>query len=97
MNEDREFLYGWHIVMAAAIGVGLCLSPIPFYEIGVFAPELVREFKWGIGDVMGGVVFMMIGVLIASTIVDLLADGYGVRLVTTMLHPIQYPVPWGYI
>jgi predicted MFS family arabinose efflux permease len=79
---EGEFRRGWTLVMAATIGVGLGLSPIPFYEIGLMAPELAREFHWPIATIMGGVFFMMLGVLIMAPLVGWLTDRYGVRPVT---------------
>ncbi|WP_317928520.1 MFS transporter [Halioxenophilus sp. WMMB6] len=74
-----EFARGWPIILAAGLGIGLGLSPMPFYTIGMFAPQLAREFQWGFGDIMVGIMVMTIMSLIASPIVGHLADRYGVR------------------
>ena len=74
-----EFRTGWPVVMAAMLGIGLGLSPVPFYTIGVLAPELAREFGWSFGDIMGGLPIMTFAVLVASPAVGLLADRVGVR------------------
>jgi MFS family permease len=76
-----EFARGWRIVLAATVGVALGLSPIPFYEIGVFAPELAREFHWSVASIMGGVFFMMCGSMAGSPAVGFLADRFGTRRV----------------
>lgn len=81
-TDAGEFRRGWTLVLAAAVGVALGLSPIPFYELGLFAPELAREFNWPIATIMGGVFFMMAGVIIMAPIVGWLSDRYGVRRVT---------------
>ena len=44
--RDSEFGRGWPVVSAAAVGVGLGLSPLPFYTLGVFVAPLVQEFGW---------------------------------------------------
>lgn len=80
-DQVGEFRRGWPIVAASCVGIALGLSPIPFYEIGLFAPELAREFHWGIGAIMTGVFFMMCGSLIASPAVGFLADRFGARRV----------------
>jgi MFS family permease len=69
------------MVLASGVGIALGLSPIPFYEIGLIAPELARAFHWGIGTIMAGVFFMMCGSLIASPAVGFLADRFGARRV----------------
>ena len=77
-----EFRRGWTLVLAATVGVALGLSPIPFYELGLFAPQLAREFNWPMATIMAGVFFMMVGVVIMAPIVGWLSDRYGVRIVT---------------
>ncbi len=74
-----EFRTGWPVVLAAMLGIGLGLSPVPFYTIGMLAPELAREFGWAFGDIMGGLPIMTFAVLVASPAVGLLADRVGVR------------------
>lgn len=74
-----EFRTGWPVVLASMLGIGLGLSPVPFYTIGMLAPELAREFGWAFGDIMAGLPIMTFAVLVASPIVGLLADRIGVR------------------
>ena len=38
-----EFRTGWPVVLAAMLGIGLGLSPVPFYSIGMLAPELATR------------------------------------------------------
>lgn len=80
-TDYSEFKRGWTIILASSIGIGLGLSPVPFYTIGMFAPELSREFGWGFGDIMVGIMVMTVGALIASPLVGNLADRFGVRKV----------------
>lgn len=77
-----EFGKGWPVVLSAMLGIGLGLSPVPFYTIGVLAPELAREFGWGFGQIMTGLPIMTMAVLVASPIVGFMADRFGVRPVT---------------
>jgi len=76
-----EFRRGWPIILAASIGIGLGLSPVPFYTIGMLAPELSAEFGWNIGDIMAGIAVMTVSALIASPIAGNLTDRFGVRRV----------------
>jgi MFS family permease len=77
-----EFRRGWRVVLSAMVGIGLGLSPVPFYTIGILAPELAREFGWNFGQIMLGISFTTAGVVLASPLVGLLADRFGVRIVT---------------
>jgi hypothetical protein len=72
-----EFKLGWPVVASAMLGIGLGLSPLPFYTIGILAPELAREFGWGFAEILGGLPIMTFAVLLASPLVGLLADRIG--------------------
>lgn len=76
-----EFRDGWKVVLASTIGIGLGLSPVPFYTLGMIAPELAKEFGWGFGQIMSGLTISTLVVLFSSPIVGNLADRFGVRKV----------------
>jgi predicted MFS family arabinose efflux permease len=78
---SAEFRLGWGVVLSALVGIGLGLSPVPFYTIGMLAPELHKAFGWEFGAIMGGLPIMTLGVLVASPAVGMLADRFGVRQV----------------
>jgi predicted MFS family arabinose efflux permease len=85
---DGEFKRGWQIVLASFLGIGLGLSPMPFYTMGVFAPHLARAFGWTIGQVMGGLSMTTLMVLWAAPAVGLLAGKIGVRRVVLIALPL---------
>ncbi|MBI1392777.1 MAG: MFS transporter [Alphaproteobacteria bacterium] len=79
-----EFRQGWPVVAAAAVGVGLGLSPLPFYTIGVFIPPLLREFGpmgWTPGDILNALAIYTFGAFAASPIIGLLTERFGARRV----------------
>lgn len=76
-----EFKTGWRVVLASMLGIGLGLSPLPFYTTGIFAPYLVKAFGWKIGQIMGGITVTTLMVLWAGPLVGLLAVRFGVRRV----------------
>jgi MFS family permease len=76
-----EFRRGWPIVLASMLGVGLGLSPLPFYTIGVFAPQLAREFGWGMGQIFFGITVTTFVVLGAAPLAGYLGSRFGVRKV----------------
>ncbi len=81
MRGYGEFETGWRVVVASMIGIGLGLSPVPFYTIGMLAPQLAKAFHWEFGQIMGGITIMTATVLIAAPLAGLLADRFGVRRV----------------
>ncbi|MBU2980036.1 MFS transporter [Alteromonas sp. C1M14] len=81
VSSFSEFKEGWKIVLASTLGIGLGLSPVPFYTLGMLAPELSKEFGWGFGEIMTGLTISTLVVLFFSPIVGNLADRFGVRKV----------------
>lgn len=76
-----EFRRGWQVVLASLLGIGLGLSPMPFYTVGLFAPHLAKEFGWSIGEIMGGIAVTTLMVVFAGPVVGLVAVRFGVRRV----------------
>lgn len=81
--DDRmgEFRRGWKVVVAALLGVGLGLSPLPFYTTGVFAPYLAKEFGWSVGDIMGSLGMTTLMVIWAGPLAGILAVRFGAKAV----------------
>ena len=77
----EEFKYGWKVVLASAIGVGLGLSPIPFYTLGVFIGPYAAEFGWQVSEILLAFTVMSVVVFLMAPIVGNLADKIGVRKV----------------
>lgn len=88
-----EFRQGWPIVVAAMLGIGLGLSPVPLYSTGALAPHLAEAFGWGFGQIMAGLTVMTLTVLLAAPLVGILADRFGVRpvaLVSVVLFGLSF-------
>lgn len=84
MVKDGEFERGWPVLAAAAVGVGLGLSPLPFYTIGVMIPPLLQEFGpmgWTPGDILNALAIYTFGAFAASPIIGILTERYGARRV----------------
>jgi MFS family permease len=81
MRAGAEFGRGWPIVSAAAVGIGLGLSPLPFYTIGVFIGPLAAEFGWTVQDVLYALPVYTVGAFLMSPLIGYLADRAGARRV----------------
>ncbi|MFS4467241.1 MFS transporter [Maribacter sp. 2210JD10-5] len=75
----KEFKFGWPVILSSTFGIGLGMSPLPFYTIGVFAIPLTKNFGWDMGTVMGGITVFTIVALFASPLVGYVADKIGAR------------------
>ncbi len=87
MAGTSEFRRGWPVLSAAAVGVGLGLSPLPFYTIGVFIPPLLAEFGpmgWKAGDILNALAIYTFGAFFASPITGMLAHRFGARRVAVI-------------
>lgn len=76
-----EFRFGWPVVASSALGIGLGLSPLPFYTLGVFAPSFTAEFGWRQDEIMFAFFILTIGVWILSPLAGFVTDKFGVRKV----------------
>ncbi len=87
MAESGEFKRGWPVLSAAAVGVGLGLSPLPFYTIGVFIPPILAEFGpmgWSPGDILNALAIYTFGAFFASPVIGILAQKFGARRVAIL-------------
>jgi MFS family permease len=60
-------------------GVGLGLSPVGFYTVGVFAPVLAQTFGWSFGSIFFGLTVQTIAAVVFAPVSGMLADRYGAR------------------
>ena len=81
-SKYQEFKSGWPVMSAAAVGIGLGMSPLPFYTLGVLAGPIMAEFGWGLGDVFVAFPVFTLTAFFMAPIVGILADKFGARLVS---------------
>lgn len=74
-----EFAKGWKIVVAATLGVGLGLSPLPVYTLGMLAPQLAADFGWSIAQVMGVMSITTLTVVLSAPLTGMLTGRFGAR------------------
>jgi len=84
----EEFRLGWKSVFASAVGIGLGLSPLPYYTLGVFIAPLINEFGWSVEQIMRGLPILILGALVMSPLAGYFADKYGVRKVVLTSIPL---------
>ena len=78
-----EFKRGWPILLAAILGVGLGLSPVPFYTTGAIAPHLAKEFGWRMGEIFFSLTMLTLVTLFAAPLAGVLAQRLGCLLYTS--------------
>ena len=84
MKDLHEFRNGWPVLSSAAVGVGLGLSPLPFYTIGVQIGPILKEFGplgWGASDVLNALIVYTIGAFLMSPVIGVIAEKFGARRV----------------
>lgn len=80
-SKYAEFKFGWPVVFASAIGIGLGMSPLPFYTLGVFVGPLIAEFGWGVDQIMLCFAVFTAAAVIASPLIGQLTVRFGPRRV----------------
>ncbi len=81
---DGEFRRGWPIVLSSMLGVGLGLSPLAFYTVGIFAPILAHQFGWTYGQIFFGITVQTVAVALLAPVAGALATRFGPRPVALL-------------
>jgi len=79
MSEYKEFKYGWPVLTSSALGIGLGMSPLPFYTIGVFIAPFAEEFGWRVDQIMLALSLFSLTALFTSPLIGYFTDRIGVR------------------
>lgn len=79
MSEYKEFKYGWPVVASSAMGIGLGMSPLPFYTIGLFIAPFAQEFGWTVDQILLGLFFFSIAALFTTPLIGYITDRIGAR------------------
>lgn len=87
-SKFAEFRFGWPVVVASAVGIGLGMSPLPFYTLGVFAAPLAEEFGWGTGQIMLSLAVFTIAAVFTSPVIGYITDKIGPRKVVLVSIPL---------
>jgi MFS family permease len=78
-GKNGEFRHGWPIVLSSMLGVGLGLSPLAFYTVGIFAPILAQNFGWSFGEIFAGITVQTVAVALLAPVAGVLSTKYGPR------------------
>jgi MFS family permease len=77
--HPSELRRGWKPLLGAAVGIGLGLSPIPTFTIGVFAVQLQAAFGWSRASILSSSIAVTIALLVVGPFVGRLTDRIGAR------------------
>jgi MFS family permease len=78
-HTERELARGWRVLLGATIGVGLGISGLLTYNLGLFTAELDREF--GLRPVTYGAALLALNAALATAmpVVGRMVDRFGPR------------------
>jgi predicted MFS family arabinose efflux permease len=88
-----EFASGWTLLFSATLGVGLGLSPLPFYTSGVFIAPLTQAFGWSTAQVLSALIGTTLGASAAAPFAGYVSDRFGVRRVA-LASCVLYGLSW---
>ncbi len=75
----QEFRFGWKVIMAAGIGVGLGVTGANTYSLGVLLNPLSEEFGWSRIEASAAKTFLTLGYVVTAPFIGFLADKIGPR------------------
>jgi MFS family permease len=79
MAANEEFQRGWKLVLAAATGVGLGITGLTFYTLGIFMGPLGQEFGWSRTALSGATLLTTGTTVFLGPLVGRLSDRFGGR------------------
>ena len=84
----REFRGGWKVLLAAMIGVSLCVTGLPNYAIGLFTDPLSREFGWSRPAISLWSLWQMGALACVTPLIGVLIDRFGSRPIALVSIPL---------
>ncbi len=78
-NAHNKIFYGWWNVATGFVGMALCYGIFTVFAFGVFVGPLQEEFGWNRGELSFALSMTNFAVVIASPLLGILIDKYGVR------------------
>jgi len=85
---SAEFRRGWTVLLAATIGVSLCVTGLPNYAIGLFIDPLSREFGWSRSAISLWSVWQMGALACVTPVAGVLIDRFGSRPIALISIPL---------
>lgn len=79
-SVGRELATGWRTLVVSTIGFACSISSLVFYSIGLFVPELMKEFGWSAGGFSLLSLAATLIVVVMSPLVGLTVDRFGARV-----------------
>jgi predicted MFS family arabinose efflux permease len=83
-----EFRLGWKVLLAAMIGVSLCVTGLPNIAIGLFIDPLAREFGWSRSAISLWSLWQMGALACITPVVGVLIDRFGTRPIALISIPL---------
>jgi predicted MFS family arabinose efflux permease len=83
-----EFRVGWKVLLAAMIGVGLCVTGLPNYAVGLFIGPLSREFGWSRSAISLWTLWQMGALACITPVIGILIDRFGTRPIALISIPL---------
>jgi len=81
-SARQEWKAGWPVVAACAVGMGL--TTIHFYSLGLFITPLSKTYGWSHAQIAAGPAISSVVLFFVASRVGRLADRVGVRLIATL-------------
>jgi MFS family permease len=87
-SASSEFRRSWKIVVASMVGVGLCVTGLPNYAIGLFIDPLAKEFGWSRSAISLWSVWQMGALACVTPVIGVLIDRFGSRRIALTSIPL---------
>ena len=83
-NQTGEFARGWKVLLAAFLGMGVCIVSFSYYSSGIWIKPWQEEFGWSRTEIGTAQTLSTLVLVLTAPLAGKLIDRYGLRLVATI-------------
>ena len=83
-SQQGEFGRGWKVLLAAFLGMGVCIVSFSYYSSGIWIKPWQTEFGWSRTEIGTAQTLSTLVLVLTAPIAGRLIDRYGLRLVSTI-------------
>lgn len=85
---QRRIFYGWWIVLASVLGLGLGTMPLVMASFGIFMKPLIADFGWSRTEASAALTFHVAGIVLSAPLAGRLIDRFGARRLILISYPL---------
>lgn len=84
LSQQGEFARGWKVLLAAFLGMGVCIVSLSYYSSGIWIKPWQEEFGWSRTEIGTAQTLSTLVLVLTAPLAGKLIDRFGLRLVSSI-------------